>query len=218
MQFIFLYALSPLIIILLASAGSAPYIPAIISTVINLCIQAVALAFASEWGRSRFGEFGVQYLQVVKAKNNLIELFIVIALTFLHSYVVALQINCTRNGSENSLILTVFSGLTCFVSHFSLVAESPREVCEVLGDNSDFGVYSTQYMRPLYGTILLGAKFIFINSANYKIPSIIYCVLPALWFFGTLGSVFVTGMYLLERWNLWLLGVSPGATDLRTIA
>lgn len=72
-------------------------------------------------------------------------------------------------------------------------------------------------MRPVYVIILLGIKFLIFDESNFWIFDIIFEIFPLLWTFALLSSVFVTLMYLIEKWNLLILGSLQSASDLRTI-
>lgn len=72
-------------------------------------------------------------------------------------------------------------------------------------------------MRPLYGIVYLGVKFLFLPESSYIYVNIVFGIMPALWFFGIIGPFFVTVLYSVEKFNFWILGRSPGATDYRSI-
>jgi hypothetical protein len=135
-------------------------------------------------------------------------------LSFLLAFTCELQISSTYN-KENLARCTFWSILNCLFSFYSLVGESPSETGKVVGENSVFGFYSCVYSRPLYSILYLGCKFLFVEENNYELVNIFFGLMPLLWFLGILGPFFVTFSFCIEKFNIWFLGRSPSASDLR---
>jgi hypothetical protein len=159
-------------------------------------------------------------------KNSFWELMYVLLLSIVYGTLCGYYLQKERTelilGTDSHSWFSIIGGIASGFNGFSLISQTPPESTPY-ESNSKLGfIYSTNYMRPVYGASIILVELVMWELDEmflgfFEFLRIIFILLPLFFSFGLLSSLPASIAYGLEQIDIHAFGSTPRASDSRIL-